>query len=109
MRKNLTEVFYSDILILEYENRMKTEEITEFLKALGHPTRLMIVEELLREEKCVNDITELLNVRQPNISQHLYILKASNIVDCKREGKMKCYFLQKPELIKNLVEILRGK
>ena len=87
---------------------MKTEEITEFLKALGHPTRLMIVEELLRGEKCVNDITELLNVRQPNISQHLYILKASRIVNCKREGKMKCYFLQKPGLIKNLVGILRG-
>ena len=87
---------------------MKTEEITEFLKALGHPTRLMIVEELLRGEKCVNDITELSNVRQPNISQHLYILKASRIVNCKREGKMKCYFLQKPGLIKNLVGILRG-
>ena len=87
---------------------MKTEEITELLKALAHPTRLMIVEELLRGEKCVNDITELLKVRQPNISQHLYILKASNIVNCKREGKMKCYFLRKPELIKNLVGILRG-
>ncbi len=88
---------------------MKTEEITELLKALGHPTRLMIVEHLLKGEKCVNDITELLNVRQPNISQHLYILRASSIVNCKREGKMKCYFLQKPELIKNLVRILRGK
>ena len=87
---------------------MKTEEIAELLKALGHPTRLMIVEELLMGEKCVNDITELLNVRQPNISQHLYILKASNIVNYKREGKRKCYFLQKPELIKNLARILRG-
>ena len=43
---------------------MKTEEITELLKALGHPTRLMIVEELLMGEKCVNDITELLIARE---------------------------------------------
>ena len=86
---------------------MKTEKIAGLLKALAHPTRLMIVEELLRREKCVNDITELLNLRQPNISQHLYILKANNIVNCKREGKMKCYFLENPELIRDLVDILR--
>ncbi|MCK4348831.1 MAG: winged helix-turn-helix transcriptional regulator [Thermoplasmatales archaeon] len=86
---------------------MKTGEIAEILKALAHPTRFMIVEELLKTEKCVTDITELLNVRQPNISQHLYILKANHIVNCKREGKMKCYFLEKPELIRDLVRLLR--
>ena len=87
---------------------MKIEEITEVLKALAHPIRFMIVEELLKEEKCVGDIKELLNVRQPNISQHLYILRANKIVDCRREGKMRCYFLRKPEFMRNLLEILRG-
>jgi len=86
---------------------MKTKKITELLKALSHPTRLMIVEELLKKEKCVNDITDLLNVRQPNISQHLYILKANHIVDWKREGRMRCYHLENPELIKSLVDMLR--
>jgi len=88
---------------------MKIEEIAQLLKALGHPVRLRIVEALLKEKRCVNDIKELLNARQPNISQHLYILKANKIVDCHREGKMRCYFLRKPELLRSLLEVFEGK
>ena len=82
-------------------------KVSNFLKALSHPTRLTIVVELLegKGKKCVNDIRELVKVSQPNISQHLTILKASGVVGWTQEGKRKCYFLKKPQLIKNILKM----
>ena len=82
-------------------------KVSNFLKALSHPTRLMIVMKLLKGEgkRCVNDITDLVKIPQPNISQHLTILKASGIVDWIQQGKRKCYFLKKPQLIKNILKV----
>ncbi len=90
---------------------MKTEEYrktSDFFNALSHPTRVEIVAELLKGEKCVSDIRELIEIRQPNASQHLTILKASNIVDCRQEGKRKCYFLKDSKLMKNVLELLKA-
>ncbi len=73
------------------------------LKALAHPTRLLIVESLLAGEKCVTDIQELLHVSQPNVSQHLTILKVSGIVDFQQKGNLRCYHLSDPEKIKKIL------
>ena len=77
------------------------------LKILSHPTRLMIVNELASGKKCVNDITELIRVNQPNISQHLSLLKLNGIVDSRQNGKMKCYFLKDADLIEELFGSLK--
>ena len=68
-----------------------------FLKALGHPTRLAIVENLSRGKKCVKNLEELVKSRQANISQHLALLRMQGIVDYCQEGKLRCYFLKEPE------------
>jgi ArsR family transcriptional regulator len=72
-------------------------------KALAHPTRLMIIDSLLKGEKCVGDIQDLLQSSQPNVSQHLSILKASGIVDCSQKGNLRCYHLKDPEKIRVLI------
>jgi ArsR family transcriptional regulator len=79
----------------------------QFFKALAHPVRLLIAEKLLEKEQCVNDIQELINVSQPNISQHLNILRFSGIVDFRQEGNLRCYFLKEPQKIKQLIKALR--
>ena len=79
----------------------------QLFKALSHPSRLMIVESLLKEEKCVNDIQQLLSTSQPNISQHLNILRFSGIVDFRQEGNLRCYFLKDPQRMKKLIQALR--
>lgn len=84
------------------------KKIAQLLKALSHPTRLLIVQELMKNKKCVNDIEEILELRQPNISQHLNLLRLSNVVDFKQDGNKKCYFLKDPKLIKNLFDILKN-
>jgi ArsR family transcriptional regulator len=76
------------------------------LKALAHPTRLLIVETLLAGEKCVSDIQELLQASQPNVSQHLNILKVSGIVDYQQKGNLRCYHLNDPEKIKTILAIV---
>jgi len=88
-------------------NYYKYKIIAQFFKALSHPTRLMIVNELLNKERCVNDIEEILELKQPNISQHLNMLRLLNIVDFKQDGNKKCYFLSNPELIRDLFRVAK--
>lgn len=85
------------------EKRKKNAEI---FKALAHPIRLHIVELLLDGEKCVNDIRDFFQVTQPNISQHLNILKYTGIVDFRQEKNLRCYFLKEPEGIRKIVRAL---
>lgn len=79
----------------------------QLFKALAHPIRLLIVENLIEEEKCVNDIHDLVNVSQPNISQHLNILRFSGIVDFRQKGNLRCYFLKDPERLKQLIQFIK--
>lgn len=86
------------------DERVKKAQI---FKALSHPTRLHMVELLLEGEKCVNDIKDLFNVTQPNISQHLNILKYTGIVDFRQNGNLRCYFLTNKERIKKIIEAVK--
>ncbi|HPW68115.1 MAG: metalloregulator ArsR/SmtB family transcription factor [Desulfomonilia bacterium] len=84
----------------------RNEMTASYLKALGHPVRLMIARELIQGQKCVGEVESTLNIRQANASQHLSILKINGIVDCIRKGNLKCYFLKEPEKIEQLLDIL---
>lgn len=86
------------------QNNLKGK--AQIFKALAHPTRLSIVEKLLEGERCVNDIRDLFEVTQPNISQHLNILKYSGVVDCRQKGNLRCYFLIEPEKLRKLLNVL---
>ncbi len=84
------------------------EIYADILKALAHPVRLMIVDELLRSPRCVTAIHEILDIRQPNISQHLMILKNSGIVGSDRDGSYRCYYIRKPDLMRAILDALSG-
>ena len=72
-------------------------EATELLKALSNETRLMILCMLAKEEKSVSDLEELLDMRQPTVSQQLARLRADRLVTTRREGKMIYYGLASNE------------
>ena len=63
----------------------------DMLKALAHPTRLKILELLCDGERCVCEIEPALGRRQPNISQHLAILRASRLVEARKDGVRMIY------------------
>ena len=83
---------------------------SELLKVIAHPVRLMILEELSKEMKCVNEVEHLLGkVKQPNISQHLALLRHRGIVSFRREGRKRCYFLTNPQMVCDLLSLLRSE
>lgn len=88
-------------------NAIDYRKVSDFFNALSHPTRVEMIIELLKGKKCVSDIRELLEVNQPNVSQHLSSLRSNDIVDWRQEGKRKCYFLKNPQLIKGIFDVLK--
>ena len=82
-------------------------KVSDFFNVFSHPTRVEMIIELLKGKKCVGDIRELLEVNQPNVSQHLSLLRSNGIVDWCQEGKRKCYFLKNPKFIKDFLDVLK--
>ncbi len=76
------------------------------LKIIAHPVRIKILEELTKGVKCVSDFEEFLEISQPNISQHLALLRNCRIIDYYIDGRLKCYFLVDP-IIPDILELLK--
>lgn len=64
------------------------------LKALAHPSRLLIVDELAHGERCVCELTELVGAEMPTVSRHLALLRAAGIVEDERRGQQVFYRLR---------------
>ncbi len=82
------------------------EKRVELLKTVAHPARIKILQELIEGVKCVSDFEESLDISQPNISQHLSLLRIHGVVDYYIDGRLKCYFLKEP-FIPELLELLK--
>ncbi len=65
----------------------------EFLKALGHEGRLMILCHLASGERSVTELERLLSQRQAAVSQQLARLRLERLVDSRRDGKTIYYSL----------------
>ncbi|MDR4496050.1 MAG: metalloregulator ArsR/SmtB family transcription factor [Nitrospirales bacterium] len=68
-----------------------SQDCAVILRAVGDSTRLRILESLLTEEKCVGDLVVELKRPQPQISQHLRVLRQIGLIEGMREGKQICY------------------
>ena len=77
------------------EKTMPVEEeiydVAELFKVLGDQTRVKILFTLIKEEICVCDIAELLEMSQSAISHQLRVLKQARLVKYRREGKTVYY------------------
>jgi len=78
----------------------------ELLKIIAHPVRIRILEELSKGVKCVSDFEEFLSIRQPNLSQHLSLLRHYGVIDYYIDGRLRCYFLRDP-IIPDFLSILK--
>ena len=84
-------------------------EQAHLIKAMAHPSRLLILEVLTQGEACVCHLTAVLKHRQPNVSQHLSILRRAGLVKSRRDGVMIYYRLADdriPQVITLTREIL---
>jgi DNA-binding transcriptional ArsR family regulator len=74
----------------------------EVFQALAHPTRIHIVECLRDGELPVSTILERIGVEPANMSQHLAVLRAKQLVVSRKEGNQVFYALRDPLLIQVL-------
>ena len=79
--------------------------LAAFFRAMGHPTRLRILERIVAGEFCVSDLETDLDRRQANISQHLAILRDRGLVVPVRKGKMVCYRLADRRIAKVIRQV----
>lgn len=82
---------------------MLNEIKARIFKSLAHPTRLKIVDFLADGEKCVCEMIPLLKLEQPNISQHLNILRQEGIVENEKRGLSVFYRIKNKKLNKLLL------
>jgi DNA-binding transcriptional ArsR family regulator len=66
------------------------------IKALAHPTRLFIVDELAHGERCVCELTDMIGVEMPTVSRHLSQLKNAGILEDEKRGSQVFYRLRVP-------------
>ena len=67
-------------------------------KALAHPTRLLIIDELRGGPRSVSELVQHLGLRQSNLSQHLGTLRNQRLVIARRQGKAVYYSLCDPRV-----------
>ena len=78
----------------QFEQMMKNaQRATDFLKALAHEGRLMILCHLAAGERSVTELERLLSQRQAAVSQQLARLRLEGLVDTRRDGKAIYYRL----------------
>ena len=68
-------------------------KMAEMFKVLNDPTRLKIINALLLSEMCVCDIAAVMSMTQPSISHHLKVMRQSELIKYRRDGKMVYYSL----------------
>ncbi len=81
---------------------MNLEDRAGIFKALGDPTRLLIIESLCRGELCVCKIIPLTGKSQPTVSAHLKVLHGAGLVRFRKEG-LSIYYRLADEGIKELL------
>lgn len=79
---------------------MHDEELYNYkaqvIKAMAHPSRLMMIDALADGERCVCELQEIVGSDMSTVSKHLSVLRSAGIVTSRKEGLQVYYKLQVP-------------
>ena len=81
---------------MEPQKQAHYEARANIIKAMAHPSRLFIIEELNKTERCVGELTEMIGVDSSTISKHLSVLKNAGLVLDEKRGTSIYYKLRVP-------------
>lgn len=81
---------------MDVKTKTKYELRARIIKALAHPTRLFIVDEVAKGERCVCDLTAMIGADISTVSKHLSVLKQAGLVVDEKRGLMVYYRLKTP-------------
>ena len=85
--------------------RVAATKATQILKTMGNEDRLLLLCQMVDGEKCVSDFEDLLDIRQPTLSQQLGVLRHAGLVNTRRDGKRIYYSLASDE-VQQLLNLL---
>ena len=80
--------------------------IISFFNTLGNRERLIIINVLKQQDRCVCELEVILDKSQPSISHHLRELEKLNLIQGLKKGKFTYYSLNKDVLIYNLNQLV---
>jgi DNA-binding transcriptional ArsR family regulator len=81
---------------MDLQLQAKFEARAGIIKAMAHPSRLFMVAELSKGERCVCELAEMLDIDMSTASKHLSLLKAASIVNDDKRGSQVFYQLKMP-------------
>jgi DNA-binding transcriptional ArsR family regulator len=81
---------------MEERTARKYQGRARVIKALAHPSRLLIVDTLAEGEHCVNELTTLIGADMSTVSKHLSVLKSAGVVQDEKRGSSIYYSLRIP-------------
>jgi len=80
---------------MDAKTQVKYEARAKIVKAMAHPARLLIVDELSKNgERCVCELTEMVGTDMSTVSRHLAVLKGAGLVEDEKRGAMVYYRLR---------------
>jgi DNA-binding transcriptional ArsR family regulator len=85
---------------LDAKTLLLFEARARIIKAMAHPSRLFIVDELSRGERCVCELTDMIGADISTVSKHLALLKKAGIVADRKEGLQVYYRLKTPCILR---------
>lgn len=87
----------------------RQKKIAKKFRALAHPARIRLIEELITKDCCVGELQKCLKLSQPNVSQHLRVLKDAGILEGKRDKNRICYRIKDDKIIQMLQILIKGE
>lgn len=78
------------------KNCEKYEARARVIKAMAHPARLCIVDELSKGKLCVKELTSIIGADMSTVSKHLAVLKNAGIIKSNKQGANVIYILKMP-------------
>ncbi len=81
---------------MKSQHKKHLEARARVLKAMAHPSRLFIIEELEKGERCVCELTDMIGADVSTVSKHLSVLKQAGIVVDDKRGNQVYYQLRVP-------------
>ena len=81
---------------MDQKTKARYEARARIIKAMSHPTRLFMVDELSKGERCVCELTEMVGDDVSTVSKHLSVLRNAGIVSDEKRGSQVFYSLRVP-------------
>lgn len=67
-------------------SRLSAKDRSVIVKAMAHPTRLLVMDVLTQGEKCVNELTNLAGCDVTTLSKHLALMRRAGLLQCEKRG-----------------------